>query len=256
MEVEYEELFGTRMAVVTMDGKQYLIGLEVAHLLNRETFNLYRSMKMRKIEIIRATPTQIDALVELGATRSGTRSVTFVGYEKTTIFISEVRGKRSSNVHFPEEPKKRGVVTRSAKLAKHRDEEIELNPTDNSYNYHGVPQTTDHSAISLSGSDTPVEFYQQVDPHYPTFNNSNVYSPQYYRTTAYSTAPNVDQRQLYDYQREQSFPPETVSYPVSYYLPAEPSCKFEPQGAVNSEEVEQWIDSAVLDCMLMSDMSG
>jgi len=75
-----ENLFGKMFSVVSIRDKKYLIGVQVAKLLNRETFNLYRSMKVKSIEVIRADPTQLEWLMKVGAVKRGTRSATLLGY--------------------------------------------------------------------------------------------------------------------------------------------------------------------------------
>merc|ERR1712137_1050819 len=80
--------FGKKLSVVYFDGQKYLIGVQIASLLKRETFNMYRSMKIKNIRIKRADPKQVDYLCECNAVRPGTHSVTLIPFESGLYFIA------------------------------------------------------------------------------------------------------------------------------------------------------------------------
>lgn len=89
-----KELFGKKMTVVTWNAQQYLIGVQIAHYLKRETFNLYRSMKLANIDIIKCQPSEIEELTQLDAIKRGIHSVTLVPYDQGVAYISkELRRK-------------------------------------------------------------------------------------------------------------------------------------------------------------------
>ena len=80
--------FGKRLSVIRLDGEEFLIGVQIASLLKRETFNMYRSMKIKNISIQRANPEQVDFLCKCNAVRTGTHSVTLIPYEAGLYFIA------------------------------------------------------------------------------------------------------------------------------------------------------------------------
>jgi len=105
------EYFGQSFSVVSMDDQEFLIGVQIAQYLKRETFNLYRSMKIKNLEIVRATPEQVDYLVQSCSIKRGTHSVTMVPLKQGLNFISdEVKrlaklGSKNNKKH-----KKKGVI--------------------------------------------------------------------------------------------------------------------------------------------------
>ena len=88
--------FGKKLSVVKLTGNKYLIGVQIAALLQRETFNMYRSMKIKNVQLIRATPEQVELLCSCSAVRSGTHSVTLIPYDAGLYFIA---GKYSHSFH-------------------------------------------------------------------------------------------------------------------------------------------------------------
>eukprot|EP01096_Ripella_sp_DP13-Kostka_P002373 TRINITY_DN1319_c0_g1_i4.p1 TRINITY_DN1319_c0_g1~~TRINITY_DN1319_c0_g1_i4.p1 ORF type:complete len:266 (+),score=112.03 TRINITY_DN1319_c0_g1_i4:379-1176(+) len=89
-----EKLFGRRLSVVSFEEKRWLIGVQLATLLQRETFNMYRSMKIKNIGIQRASSDQVTNLVRLGVIPNGTHSVTFVPYEDGLYFVADIKSKQ------------------------------------------------------------------------------------------------------------------------------------------------------------------
>jgi hypothetical protein len=88
----WKTVFGKSMSVLTVDGKDYLIGVQIAQLLKRETFNLYRSLKIKGIDVLRAENEQVDYLVNCNSIKRGTHSVTLVPFDDG---LSFVLGKRT-----------------------------------------------------------------------------------------------------------------------------------------------------------------
>merc|ERR1712063_56051 len=87
-------LFYKKLTVVTIDNKRYLIGVQLATLLQRETFNMYRSMKIKNINIQRATPEIVAFLIKSTAVPTGTHSVTLVPYEDGLYFVADIKAKK------------------------------------------------------------------------------------------------------------------------------------------------------------------
>jgi len=82
--------FGRELSVVNVGTvERFLIGTQVASLLKRETFNMYRSMKIKRVEIQRASPQQVEYLTKVGAVKAGTHSVTLIPYEDGLYFIAD-----------------------------------------------------------------------------------------------------------------------------------------------------------------------
>jgi len=84
-----QEINGKQITVVWIDDRRWMIGVQVASLLERETYNLYRSMKVKNIEVRRATVEQIDFLLKHDIVRSGTRSITFVSLDQSISFLAD-----------------------------------------------------------------------------------------------------------------------------------------------------------------------
>jgi hypothetical protein len=95
-----EILFSRKFTTIDLDGRRWLVGVQIAALLHRETYNLYRSLKLKKVPVKRATPEQLEFLLRSRIVRPGTRSVTFVGYHEAIPFIEKetkrLTRKRSS----------------------------------------------------------------------------------------------------------------------------------------------------------------
>lgn len=80
--------FGKKLTVVTIDSQKYLIGVQIASMLKRETFNMYRSMKIKNIRIKRAAPEQVEYLCQCNAVRAGTHSVTLIPFDSGLYFVA------------------------------------------------------------------------------------------------------------------------------------------------------------------------
>ncbi len=56
------------------------IGVQLAQILQRETFNLYRSLKLCGCDVVRCDADEIEELQRLGSVRRGVHSATLVPY--------------------------------------------------------------------------------------------------------------------------------------------------------------------------------
>jgi len=93
MKIKKINLLGTHeMLVFILDSKSYVLGSQLAELLNRETFNLYRSMRIRKMTIKKASRKQVCDLLKLGILICGARSASFIHISHAIKFISEEYG--------------------------------------------------------------------------------------------------------------------------------------------------------------------
>jgi len=87
---EHTTEFGTVLSVVRVGStERFFIGTQVAALLKRETFNMYRSMKIKRVDIQRASPEQVDFLAQVGAVKPGTHSVTLIPYQDGLYFMAD-----------------------------------------------------------------------------------------------------------------------------------------------------------------------
>jgi len=92
-------VYGRDCTVLKSEDRSYLIGAQVSALLNKETFNLYRKMKVKGIELVRAEPEQISYLISICAVKKGTRSVTLIPFEGGAEFVeAELRKKKNNGV--------------------------------------------------------------------------------------------------------------------------------------------------------------
>ena len=91
MEVEKEAICGKKMIVFTIHGskgpKKYLIGVQISKILHRQTFNLYRSLKLKGVEVERASPPQVGFLLRTQSLPPNTHSVSLVPYDGGKDFI-------------------------------------------------------------------------------------------------------------------------------------------------------------------------
>jgi hypothetical protein len=76
-----------KMSILKTKNDEMLIGVQIAALLKRETFNMYRSMKSKNIPLRKATAEEVEFLCNHNAVRHGTHSVTLIPYEKGLYFI-------------------------------------------------------------------------------------------------------------------------------------------------------------------------
>lgn len=89
LEHKKQKFYGKKMSVITLNNQKYMIGVQIAHLLQRETYNLYRSMKVKNLAITRASPEQVDYLLKTNVVKPGTRSITFIPIDQAIAYIEE-----------------------------------------------------------------------------------------------------------------------------------------------------------------------
>jgi len=90
----WQTLFGQSMSVFTLAERDFLIGVQIAVLLKRETFNLYRSIKIKGIELVRAENEHVDFLVNCNSIKRGTHSVTLIPLDEGIAFVDEERRRQ------------------------------------------------------------------------------------------------------------------------------------------------------------------
>lgn len=66
------------MWVITYNQQEWLVGVHIANRLNRETFNIYRTLKIRGANLIKLDTMAINYLIAQNIIRAGTHSVTLV----------------------------------------------------------------------------------------------------------------------------------------------------------------------------------
>ena len=94
LEVEKEVVCGKKITVFTIHGDdgrpaKYLIGVQVSKILRRQTFNLYRSLKLKGVGVIRATPQQVGFLLRTQSLPPNSHSVSLIPYKGAKDFILE-----------------------------------------------------------------------------------------------------------------------------------------------------------------------
>jgi hypothetical protein len=76
--LDAQRIYGKRVRVLRYLGVDYFIGVDLAGALDRETFNVYRSLKMKKIPVVRLDLPAVDVLVRSNILTRGTRSATLL----------------------------------------------------------------------------------------------------------------------------------------------------------------------------------
>jgi hypothetical protein len=79
--------WGHPVTVVEIAGVEYLVGAHIAELLRRETFNLYASLKRRRIELWQTDEQLWKLLLSKGFLAAGTTSVTLMKAKDVSEFI-------------------------------------------------------------------------------------------------------------------------------------------------------------------------
>jgi hypothetical protein len=62
LRLKWQNYFGKSFSVFEVEGEKYLLGVQMASLLRRETYNVYRSLKIKKIAMQRATAAEVSIL--------------------------------------------------------------------------------------------------------------------------------------------------------------------------------------------------
>jgi len=159
----WEHIFGENMLVIQQDNRDWLVGVQVAVLLNRETYNLYRSMKNKGITMERASIQQIDQLLAQDLVKAGTRSITLIPLEQARSFILEDQQRVEKRKQTKQTSKKPYEVMRT-KL-------VQTSPSSsNASSYwkqgvqHHPPVQVDHSKMQRSVSDPSPHLHPQLPP--------------------------------------------------------------------------------------------
>lgn len=134
--------FGKLLSVVAFDDQEYLIGVQIATLLKRETFNMYRSMKIKNINIQRATPEQVEFLCKCKAVRAGTHSVTLIPYESGLTFASDALRRKTGSSKHP--VGKRRAAKKKTEIV---EDDVEDDEDDESYDEY-TPSSSSRSKPS------------------------------------------------------------------------------------------------------------
>jgi hypothetical protein len=114
------KFFHQFMSVLSFNGSSdYLLGVQIAGVLKRKTFNLYHCMKKKDIEMRRASQEQIEFLMSVSAVPIGTHSVTFVPIADGLCFIADALYRY---VRFPNEDPASFILKkrRSYAIVKHK----------------------------------------------------------------------------------------------------------------------------------------
>ena len=82
-----EVLCGAPLSVVGYAGREWFIGVQLAHLFIRETYKFYRSLKLSGVPICKCNPGEVLRLQELGAIALGIHSVTLVSRLESLPFL-------------------------------------------------------------------------------------------------------------------------------------------------------------------------
>lgn len=80
---------GTTLSVCTINEAEFLIGIQVAHLLGRETHNIYRALRRRGVCVYRGSQADVDTLTALRAVSGATKALSFLPKERTLAYIKE-----------------------------------------------------------------------------------------------------------------------------------------------------------------------
>jgi hypothetical protein len=93
VDARVETLFEAQFAVLSSDGCDWLLGAQMARSLNRETYNLYKSISRRTLMLRRGTAEEIDFLGKRGLIGPGIRSVTLIPYTDAVKFMTAEKAK-------------------------------------------------------------------------------------------------------------------------------------------------------------------
>jgi len=74
---------------VVYEGKDYLVGVQVAHLIEKETFNMYRSLKRNGVTVLKGSPEIVQFLREAGII-GHSHSVTLIPLEGTRKYLKKL----------------------------------------------------------------------------------------------------------------------------------------------------------------------
>jgi len=239
MGVSKHQILDKRMSVLHFDGKKWLIGVQVASLLQRETYNLYRSLKIKGIYVKRATADQIEWLFKANVVRPGTRSVTFVPFDPTLSFILEEAKKLSRKKRKSEASKKQQhLISESDGEDSPEIHRIPSSPIANSY-------TSQHHQGGGAGV---IAGFPSIHESRPSLFPNNEESAQFNSLSILSAAAdtqsfsNKHQRTSFSssFPTNNAFFSSPSSPPTSSSLPSSPSLWPQQQQPSQASSFERW----------------
>lgn len=87
--------------VCTINNKDYFIGIHVAKILNKESFNLYRSLKTRKYIVHHLRHNAVLPFIESKIVKNGTQRITLLLVEDVIAYFQEIlNGKQQSLIYY------------------------------------------------------------------------------------------------------------------------------------------------------------
>lgn len=94
------------LAIIQIESERFLLGIQLAKLLRRETSNLYRSLKRARIPLVRASSDQVRWINSLNLCFvQKTHSITFIPLRETIDYLTEeFRRRKSSKPETPYTP--------------------------------------------------------------------------------------------------------------------------------------------------------
>lgn len=90
------DILNKSLPAVVVDGVEFLVGVQIANLVGKETFNLYRSLKRIGVEIRRGTPEVVNFLRTCGVV-GHTHSVTLVPYHGILNYLNKIVAKEATS---------------------------------------------------------------------------------------------------------------------------------------------------------------
>ncbi len=88
-EISHTEYLGKQLVLLSYGpNDQYLIGANVCNRFRKETFNLYRSLRVKGVDPCRGSELLLNYLLSRRTLKAGTRSVTLVPYNETLSLLN------------------------------------------------------------------------------------------------------------------------------------------------------------------------
>mmetsp|Transcript_15168 Transcript_15168/g.23762 ORF Transcript_15168/g.23762 Transcript_15168/m.23762 type:complete len:307 (-) Transcript_15168:1140-2060(-) len=162
-----KHLFHSDLSVVTFNHIEYLIGVQVARRLKRKTFNMYRCMKKKKIELRRATQEEVDYLTLVGAVHAGTHSITLVPFVECLCFVADALFR---HIRFPNEDvtakRRKSFVSMHPRIHRRKPLPWDIQKAVKKQ----TVATQEASSVSPSSPSSPLALPSSSpsSPHYPT----------------------------------------------------------------------------------------
>ena len=108
-------LFGRDMSIIFWEEQVWMVGIQIAKLLQKESFNMYRSMKASGIKLHRPRFEHVSFLKKVGVAKGGTHSVTLVPYQQACNYIvnsihGTIKRRKASITSPPQENHKNSKV--------------------------------------------------------------------------------------------------------------------------------------------------